>query len=314
MSPYLEQKVVYLGAMLPYETASESLKMLLDVEVSDSTIYRLTDCLGSKAEERLKDEQTSKHSLEDALGESDRCYGQLDGTMVQIREEGWKEVKLARIFKADDIIDSGKRQRIQQSIYTGVLGNKEEFEKLFLKILPSKLDEKTELVFVTDGAVWIRQMLESTYPKAVNILDFFHLMEHTAKFIEINYKKENRHLKLKQWKEVLLVKGSNELKQLVQSTRTRTKQALKEKMNLLNYLENNKDRIDYPEYLLENYYIGSGAIESAHRHVIQNRMKKAGQIWSRRGAEKMLSLRISLKNGEFENLFENSDQWARNAA
>ncbi len=50
--------------------------------------------------------------------------------------------------------------------------------------------------------------------------------------------------------------------------------------------------MDYPKYIKSGLLIGSGAIESAHRTVLQKRMKQSGQRWSKKGLEKMISLRV----------------------
>ncbi len=50
--------------------------------------------------------------------------------------------------------------------------------------------------------------------------------------------------------------------------------------------------------------IGSGAIESAHRTVVQKRMKQSGQRWSIRGAQHMLNLRVVRKNLQWSKIIE----------
>ena len=55
--------------------------------------------------------------------------------------------------------------------------------------------------------------------------------------------------------------------------------------------------MDYPKYIKSGLLIGSGAIESAHRTVLQKRMKQSGQRWSKKGLEKMISLRVLNMSG-----------------
>ena len=57
----------------------------------------------------------------------------------------------------------------------------------------------------------------------------------------------------------------------------KTKTQRSEKQKLKTYFDNNQSRMNYPEFLNRNLLIGSGAIESAHRTVIQRRMKLSGQ-------------------------------------
>ena len=54
--------------------------------------------------------------------------------------------------------------------------------------------------------------------------------------------------------------------------------------------------------------IGSGAIESAHRTLVQKRMKQSGQRWSRKGAQHMLNLRVVRKNNDWNKIIELAKQ------
>ena len=77
----------------------------------------------------------------------------------------------------------------------------------------------------------------------------------------------------------------------------RTKTQKEERSKLKKYIANNRNRMNYPDYLERGLLIGSGAIESAHRTVIQRRMKLSGQRWSKQGAQRMLNLRTLNMSG-----------------
>jgi hypothetical protein len=66
------------------------------------------------------------------------------------------------------------------------------------------------------------------------------------------------------------------------------------------FLENNKRRMRYDEYLKEGYPIATGVIEGACRHVIKDRMERAGMRWKVPGAQAMLHLRTIYANGDWE--------------
>ena len=84
---------------------------------------------------------------------------------------------------------------------------------------------------------------------------------------------------------------------------------------LIDYYESNKTRMDYPLYKkLGAGIIGSGAIESAHRTVVQKRMKQSGQRWSRKGAQNMLYLRVTKKNNQWSRIVELTKKEFYNAA
>ena len=71
---------------------------------------------------------------------------------------------------------------------------------------------------------------------------------------------------------------------------------------MLTYLTNNKQGINYKTYLDDNLFIGSGAMESANKEVIQKRMKLSGQRWTLKEAQQVVNLRIKLKNNEWDKL------------
>ena len=61
--------------------------------------------------------------------------------------------------------------------------------------------------------------------------------------------------------------------------------------NLRTYIENNRMRVDYPAYRAIGYFVGSGAIESANKTIVQQRLKRAGMRWGVCGAQALLTLR-----------------------
>ena len=69
---------------------------------------------------------------------------------------------------------------------------------------------------------------------------------------------------------------------------------------LCNYLEKNRARMQYDDYLASGYPIASGIIEGACRHVVKDRMERAGMRWSVAGAQAMLDLRTTYVNGQWD--------------
>jgi hypothetical protein len=74
---------------------------------------------------------------------------------------------------------------------------------------------------------------------------------------------------------------------------------------LLQYFQDNRHRLIYRWALDNNLPIGSGAVESAARHIVQQRLKQSGMRWSDPGAQAVLNLRTLHRNGEFEQYWEN---------
>ena len=68
-------------------------------------------------------------------------------------------------------------------------------------------------------------------------------------------------------------------------------------VNLGHYLDLHQDHIDYPEYIEKGYFIGSGAIESGNKVVLQKRLKQAGMRWEVESAQYLLSIKSKVESG-----------------
>ena len=70
-------------------------------------------------------------------------------------------------------------------------------------------------------------------------------------------------------------------------------------VNLYTYIDNNRDNIDYPAYKEMGYFVGSGAIESGNKIVLQNRLKLPGMRWNVPSAQCMLSLKAKIESKQW---------------
>ena len=66
------------------------------------------------------------------------------------------------------------------------------------------------------------------------------------------------------------------------------------------YIWNNRDIIDYPTHKAKGFFVGSGAIESGYKTVMQERIKLAGMRWYQESAEKLMALRTKLRSSLWE--------------
>jgi hypothetical protein len=66
------------------------------------------------------------------------------------------------------------------------------------------------------------------------------------------------------------------------------------------YLSKNRERLHYDAYLAKGYPIASGVIEGACRHLVKDRMERAGMHWTPAGAQAMLDVRSTYVNGDWE--------------
>lgn len=285
--------MVYAGQLDCYERSNEVLKKFIDVEVSVSQVYLVTDCYGKLAEKEVN----TSHSLE-PVKKDEVLYVQADGSMLLTRDDGWKEVKAGRMFTSGSCIDpNGKSGWIRHSQYVAHLGNSRDFTGQMDELIESygRLDER--LVFVSDGSTWIKNWIEDAFPQAVSILDYYHVCEHLHQFANASFSDE---VVRKKWvtvqKELLL---DSKVSEVIANINKQDKES-EEAVSLINYYTANAYRMNYKAYRkIGAGIIGSGAIESAHRTLVQKRMKQSGQRWTNTGAQNMLNLRVLQMNGQW---------------
>jgi hypothetical protein len=220
----------------------------------------------------------------------------MEGSMLLTRdkEKSWKEVKLCRMFYSTDRVTkvSSGRNMLVQSRYVAHLGNHEDFLDKVLEVLPCTRSP----IFLADGAKWIWNWVEEYYPQATQILDFYHCKEHLYLFAKEYFEQGACDVWVDGCIEKLKTEQVDVLLKEIEELKERNKHLQKAKSTLLTYLKNNRKRINYGKFIKEGLLIGSGAIESANRDVIQKRMKLSGRRWTVEGAKQMLNLRTCYKS------------------
>jgi hypothetical protein len=297
ISPYMQELMTYAGHLDCYGKCEETIEKFTSVKVSPSQVYRVTDCVSeSLGDEDLKAERTLQ-----PVSKEDVLYVEIDGSMIPTRnnDEPWKEVKLGRLFRGSDCLNpNSESSYLQDSQYVGHFGSSVDFCKKLGGVIDSYGDLKDRLVFINDGAAWIREWIADNYPVAVSVLDYYHALEYLYEFAAKTF--PDAPCEKEQWcdrqKELLLASGVKTVLDNISSSKA--KEADKKKITT--YYRNNKERMKYGQYRnIGCGIIGSGAIESAHRTVIQKRMKLSGQRWSFKGAKNMLRLRVISMNRQW---------------
>ena len=294
--------MVYAGQLQCYAHCHEVIEKFLSVQVSATQVYRLTDLYGKE----LGDTVDFTTRTQPPLQAKEMLYVEADASMVLTRGQGWKEVKVGRLFKSTDCLHpQGKQGIITHSQYLTQMGSHKRFSEKLEALIEDYTTNQQQMVFITDGAPWLQNWIEDAFPQATSILDFYHLLEHLYQFSEAFFADASEG---KQWveqqKELLLESHAEQVIDNVNGLAApKRKQPVKAK--LLAYLEANRSRMDYKHYQsIGCGIIGSGAIESAHRTVVQKRMKLSGQRWSKKGAQHMLNLRVIYMNHQWDKVIQ----------
>ena len=288
----LRELSLLTGQAEVYDQASELLARIGGITIPGMQIQRLCVHYGSLLDPLIKADcqaVIARLPPPPPVVDKQKVYVMIDGAMLLMRPDEWREVKLGRIFSHDNVAQlSPSRRQAQHSIYVGHLGGVEDF---FPK-LERHLVNYPHKVIMGDGAKWIWNWAEDNYPGAVQILDFFHAKEKLVEFCRYQFPDEvERATLLDGQLASLRHNGVEQVMQWVRSRRAGNEPARVAKEKLLRYYLEHEDRMQYQTYREQGLLIGSGPIEAAHRSVIQQRMKRSGQKWSPEGAQAMANLR-----------------------
>jgi len=295
-----------------YKSASEVLKKVHDVDISSNMVKDVTDYVGKIVfDEDIRKANNAYEGLLKMMYKKSKkgvLYIETDGATLNTRTKNadgstWRENKLGMCFTSDNIkIGINKKgestSKILKKEYTSYVGTAQEFKKhLFACAIRNGYGEYEETVILSDGATWIRKIGEELFPDAVQILDLFHLSENTYSYAKAIFK--NDESKYKPWADDIIkkLKNGEKLDVIQILKKMKNRKIPKGTVNLYTYLLNNIDKIDYNLYEEKGYYVGSGAIESGNKVVLQKRMKLAGMRWNELFAQYLLSLRAKYESG-----------------
>ena len=301
ISVKLQENLCLLGQSQVFEDGETLLKTLTGVNVSGKQIQRVSERYGAllekKEAEEIKREEGLKTPKDHRL-----TYVMPDGSMVFTREEGWKEMKVGRIFQADSVVSiHPKRKQIMESLYVCHLGEHSDFTAK----MEHYIERYTKMICIGDGAKWIWNWAEDSYPNMIKILDLYHALEKLGTFAAIQYTDpQAKVIWIEQQKELLLTDQVRQVIKNVEALEARTAEARKAKDALISYYTNNESRMMYGTYKAKGYLVGSGAIESAHRNVVQQRLKLSGQRWNKSGAQQIVNLRAYQKSNRWNEVVQ----------
>lgn len=297
-----------------YQLAEEAMREVFGYTVNDDTIRHVTNFIGKLvfdedcrlAEEAWRILESGK--MKYPCNKNGVLYLEFDGAALNTRirdADGstWRENKLGIVFSSDKIYywkdrDGKQHHQVREREYISYIGSVSEFKKHCLACaLRNGYGKYRQTVILSDGAPWIANMALEVFPDAQHILDLFHLKENVYDFAKAKFRQDAsayvpwsericEQLEGGQWEDVLAGLDPEE--------------RYENAVNLYHYICSNKDHIDYPRYKANGWFVGSGAIESGNKVVLQKRMKQAGMRWNPKTAQHLITLCSKKESGRWE--------------
>lgn len=299
LTPSLQASLTRLGSWMPFKRAVESLADLLRVQVSEPTVRRWTEKWGT-AYVGVQEEEVERieQDFPAAPVGPDKMLLSVDGAMVPLVGGEWTEVKTLVLGVIEDAVWENKEWKVHASelSYFSRQMEAEHFGRVALCETHRRgLETAAQVVAVTDGAEWEQGFIDYHRQDAVRVLDFPHAAEYVARMGTTVWGSETETGKawLSEQLHTLKHEGPtdvlSELRTLVQEH-----PELPELCDSLAYLEKREAHMQYPTCLAQGWPMGSGAVESGNKVVVEARLKGAGMHWARANVNPMVALRTAL--------------------
>lgn len=332
-----EERIALAGKDGAYAGAARLLRRLGVIAVAGSTVRKVCVRLGRRIKESWDAEAAEQYGAQGVAAEgSEECLAiGVDGTMVgkvdvqhrrrrsrktgrKVRGKGtlrhfFQEVKTLVVFSFD-----GHGEAVRKTFYATQERVEAFREKVALEAGRRGAALARRLVFLGDGAAWVWKTAGELFPKAIQVLDWYHALEHLWAVGRARFGSEEKALwAWVQARENELWEGRMEEVLAALREVSRTLGAPDPKLSPearerdprwiayhnVGYFEENGGRMDYPRYRAENLPIGSGVIESSCKHVVGDRLKGSGMRWDDEGAEDLLALRCLDLNDRWDHLW-----------
>lgn len=309
-SPELARQMVWLSGLLPFQQCAAVFEQIGERFIPGSSIWRQTRRHGQRLQAYRKHQQQPVSVERVVLPEARYDHHQrkavsLDGGMVNIRGEGWRELKVGAVFDVDMRLERNPQTHELDEMahgvnihYTAVLGSKEAFTPaLWALAVSCDLPTAKERAVVADGAAWIWEVAEAVCPDGRQIVDWFHAVQHLADAATVLYPNEPDDPQRAQWLKTYkdhLYRGR--IDQIIAALHEHGH------ADLAGYFERHQRRMQYLEFREEGFPIGSGTVESGVKQFKQ-RLTGAGMRWNADNADRMLVIRAAVLGNDFAALW-----------
>jgi hypothetical protein len=299
----LQRVLTHLAVLMPYGKASQVAEELAGIKVTDSSIWEIVQKASSKEHSAWNPITSQKQSHSERMGVA------MDGCVINVRHEGWKEAKIGVIFEVEDVANTNSEGDvhdvacIQTSCVLHLGGPEGLSNQLAAEARARHFSQAAQQSVVADGAEWIWRIAECDYPNAVQVNDWYHACQHLHTAAALIFPDADQTEPLASWiehhKQVLYGGGANLVSHEI---RTRAgahggkNKALME--TEAGYFASRHARMQYADFHDAGLPIGSGVVEGTAKQV-KHRMSASGMRWSRSGADRLAPFLAAEISGTF---------------
>jgi hypothetical protein len=300
----LQRVLTDFGCEHSFARAAQSVREHYGFDIGATAVRAATLHHAHRAQAALEQEYKEPFRLLPSQGTA-HVIAQADGTMIctvapgprkDRRPREWKEMRLVAAQAKDSATTT----------YAATFGSVEETGRRWGHCTrQAGWGLNSQVHAVGDGADWIRlQSREVFRDQGTFLCDFYHVSQYlgaAAPTCRPNHPDSWRRTQQKRLKRGAIGKVMEALEPHVEAETIVEEEA--PVRNGHRYLKNRLESLDYPRALALGLPIGSGMIESGHRHVLHSRLKKAGAAWLVSSADQIAHLRVLRANQQWESFW-----------
>jgi hypothetical protein len=292
-----------VAAGFPFESAEDFLARRFSLDLCYKQVQRLAERTGevlAYQEKSVADDAVAQRVQIISDERPPLLVISSDGLMVNV-DGGWHEMKTGSIMS-----EYGR-----STIAT--MERAEGFgQLLFAEASRRGLEEADEVVFLADGAAWIWNLAAHHFPDAVEIVDWYHAIQHLWEIANAWHGDGSGRAKswVRRNETRLMEDGVERVIASIKQWQPTDAENQRIKRENLHYFSTNSKRMHYTTFKSRGYPIGSGSVESTCKQYGQGRLKQPGMRWKEAGIEAIAFLRSAMLNRRTEDIL----QAARKAA
>jgi hypothetical protein len=300
----LERVLTDFGCEHSFARAAESVQEHYGFEIGASAVRTVTLKQAQRAQRKLQESYRQSFRVLPAVG-AEHVIAQADGTMICTVEPGPRKGKRPREWKEMRLV-AAQAKDSATTVYAATFGSVAETGRRWGHCARQAGWGLNSCIHAMgDGADWIRRQSREVFQKqGVFLCDFYHVSEYLgAAAIHCRPRQPGswRRTQQKRLRCGAVQKVMAALEAHLEPADTAEEDA--PVRNGYRYLNNRRDCLDYPRALALGLPIGSGMIESGHRHVLHARLKKAGAAWRPDHADQIAQLRVLRANRQWSSLW-----------
>jgi hypothetical protein len=310
---------VWLSGLVTYDQAATILQTIGEIPISASSVWRRVSvwgprCQAVEATQRAlglaaptREELTGPATPVPDLGAA------MDGGMVHLREEGWKELKVGCVFEVavqpTREAHTGELVPLAHAVhntYVAHLGGPAIFgETLWAEARQRHWMHAAETVVLGDGAPWIWNLAADKFFTSRQVVDWYHAKLHLTQAATALHGEGTTAARrwLRDQETPLLQGHAERLAHTLLKLAQKHSHCVETLRREAGYFQDNYRRMQYLEMREEGFPIGSGMVESACKQ-FRARLAGSGMRWSRPGLERLLPIRAAIMGQAFDSLWQ----------